>query len=279
MAGRIVVGVTDAPVSRHAIDWALSRAADRGQGVTLMTVVGGAMGVVGEGAVVDARVLEAEEHVANEAEMARARGIDVTTEVVRGNPVEKLVDASASASLIVIGSDYQGPDGGRVRGVHGTRIVAASHCPVVVVPDIELGERSGVLVAVDGSEVSSAAIRFAAVEADRLGEPLIALTVWTPLATPRNVAVYPELYLENLERYSHENLAISLGGLRQDHPDLEIIRRVERGYPSGVINEVAAGARLAVLGTHGRGTIGRFLLGSISHEVLSRLATVTAIVR
>jgi len=34
-----------------------------------------------------------------------------------------------------------------------------------------------------------------------------------------------------------------------------------------------------VLGTHGRGAPARFLLGSISHEVLGRLSTVTAIVR
>ena len=41
----------------------------------------------------------------------------------------------------------------------------------------------------------------------------------------------------------------------------------------------AIGPNLAVLGTHGRGAIARFLLGSISEEVLGRLATATAIVR
>ena len=36
---------------------------------------------------------------------------------------------------------------------------------------------------------------------------------------------------------------------------------------------------MTVVGSHGRGAFKRFLLGSISHEVLSRLATVTAVVR
>ncbi|WP_426323964.1 universal stress protein [Microbacterium sp. E-13] len=60
---------------------------------------------------------------------------------------------------------------------------------------------------------------------------------------------------------------------------LEVVRRVERGYPSQIINELAADARLAVVGSHGRGALARFLLGSIGQEVLARLATVTAVVR
>jgi len=54
---------------------------------------------------------------------------------------------------------------------------------------------------------------------------------------------------------------------------------VECGYPSTIITELAQDARLAVVGSHGRGAFARLLLGSISHEVLARLGTVTAIVR
>jgi nucleotide-binding universal stress UspA family protein len=149
----------------------------------------------------------------------------------------------------------------------------------VVVPDVDVSKRSGVVVGVDGSPASEKAIAFAAAEADRLGEPLIAVSAWTPLEVPRNMAVYPAEYLENMEKLTAEALGLSLAGLSSRYPDLEIDRRVERGYPSQIINDLASSARLAVVGSHGRGALARFLLGSVSQDVLGRLATVTAVVR
>ena len=52
MNDTIIVGVTDAAVSERAIDWAVRRAADRGGRVELLSVVGGAIGAVGEDAVI-----------------------------------------------------------------------------------------------------------------------------------------------------------------------------------------------------------------------------------
>lgn len=279
MSEVIIVGVSGAPVARRAIEWAVARAAERRQRVELVAVVGGAIGAVGEDAVVAEALAETQrmldEHVAQTA----APGVELTTRVDRGNPVHVLTEASERAALLVIGSDYRG-EGGPARGAHGIRIAAAAKCPTVVVPDVDLAERAGVVVGVDGSTASEHAIAFAAAEADRLGEPLVAVSVWTPLHAPRNsTAVYPELYLANMQAATEEVLALSLAGLREDFPDLEIVRHVVQGYPATVINEYAQSARLTVVGTHGRGAIARFLLGSISQEVLARLATVTAVVR
>jgi len=279
MSSTIIVGVTAAPAARRAVDWAMARAAERGQTVELVAVVGGAIGAVGEESVLNDAVEQTRALLAEEAARVAERGVQVTTRVGRGNPVAWLIEASADANLLVIGSDYKGPGTGPARGAHGLRIAAGAKCPVVVVPDLDFQGRSGVVVGVDGSEASEAAIRFAAAEADRLREPLIAVTVWTPLEAPRNLGWYPEEYLENMRLLAEESLALSLAGTRQDYPDLEIVTRVERGYPSLIINELAATARLAVIGTHGRGALARFLLGSISQEVLARLATVTAVVR
>ncbi|NYE21298.1 universal stress protein [Microbacterium immunditiarum] len=279
MSSTIIVGVTAAPAARRAVDWAVARAAERGQTVELVGVVGGAIGAVGEESVLNDAVDQTRSLLSEEAARVAERGVQVTTRVGRGNPVAWLIEASADADLLVIGSDYKGPGSGPARGAHGLRIAAAAKCPVVVVPDLDFEGRSGVLVGVDGSEISEAAVRFAAAEADRLREPLLAVTVWTPLEAPRNLGWYPEEYLENMRLLAEESLALSLAGTRQDYPDLEIVTRVERGYPSLIINELAASARLAVIGTHGRGALARFLLGSISQEVLARLATVTAVVR
>jgi nucleotide-binding universal stress UspA family protein len=46
-----------------------------------------------------------------------------------------------------------------------------------------------------------------------------------------------------------------------------------------VINGEAANASLVVVGSHGRGAVARFLLGSVSHGVLARLAAPTVIAR
>lgn len=275
----IVVGVTSAPAARRAVDWAAQRAADRRMVLELLAVVGGAIGAVGEASVLDSALAGAHELVEAEAERVRALGIEVRTRVERGNPVAKLLDAANDAALLVIGSDYRGPGSGPARGAHGVRIAAGARCPVVVVPDLDFSGRSGIVVGVDGSPVSEQAVAFAAAEADRLGERLIAVSVWTPLEAPGNMGVYPIEYLENMAALTEEAQAVALAGLRQQYPDLEIERRVERGYPSQIINQLAANARLAVVGSHGRGALARFLLGSISHEVLARLATVTAVIR
>jgi len=53
-------------------------------------------------------------------------------------------------------------------------------------------------------------------------------------------------------------------------PDVPIDTRVEQGDPAGVILRLAAETKcdLIVLGTHGRGLIGRFLLGSVAESVV-----------
>lgn len=279
MGDAIVVGVTDAGAARRAVDWAAQRAAEKRQPLELLAVVGGAVGAVGEDAIVDAALAEARTRAEAEASRLASDGLEVRTRVDRGNPVAKLLEASSDAALLVIGSDYRGPGSPAARGAHGLRVAAGAHCPVVVVPDFDVAGRSGVVVGVDGSPVSEKAVAFAAAEADRLGEPLIAVAVWTPLEVPRNMGAYPIEYLENMERLTAEALGLSVAGLASRYPGLDIQRRVERGYPSQVINELAASARLTVVGSHGRGALARFLLGSISHEVLARLATVTAVVR
>nr|WP_274636058.1 universal stress protein [Microbacterium bovistercoris] len=278
MGEKIVVGVAAAPVAVRTVDWAARRAAALGQELELLTIVGGAIGSVGEDSIVEGAHEAAARMLQQHAERAQTAGASVTTRVERGNPVAVLVEASAESGLLVIGSDFGGPDA-PPRGAHGIRITAAAHCPVVVVPDIDVEGRSGVVVGTDGSDVSADAVRFAAAEASRLGEPLTAVSVWTPMPIPGPISGYPEPYLDGMQDVTAEILRNALVEVRAEHPDLQIIEQVECGYPSTVITGLAENARLAVVGSHGRGAIARLLLGSISHEVLARLATVTAILR
>lgn len=279
MRDTIVVGLTDAPVAERVLAWAAQRATDRQQRLQLVSVLGGAVGAVGEDALVTAALQATRDALEQEAARLRERGLDVDIVVERGNPTEKLIQVAEKAALLVIGSDSQGPDSGKIRGAHGVRIAAAAPCPAVVVPDFDTSDRSGVVVGIDGSPVSTNALMWAAAEAARLREPLIAVSVWTPVALPQNFGGYPEDYLNTMQESTEAMLSLALAGLHSQYPDLEIVKHAENGYPSSVINRAAAKARLAVVGTHGRGAFKRFLLGSISNEVLTRLATVTAVVR
>ena len=276
MPGTIVVGVTEKPVSRRAVDWACERAIARGLRIELISIVGGAIGVVGEGHVVDEALRRTSDLLEGEVARVRERGATADGRVRRGRPVEQLIAASEDAAMLVIGSDYRGHSTGPERGQHGLRITAGAHCPVAVVPDLDLAERTGVVVGVDGSEVSLA---FAAEEADRLGEPLTAVSTWTPIALPYEMDGYPTSYLDNMTHLTEESLSIALAGVPESHPDLAVHRVVEYGFPASTLNRLAAHARLLVVGSHGRGALARFLLGSTSELVLARLATATVVVR
>jgi nucleotide-binding universal stress UspA family protein len=278
MSDSIIVGVTRAPSSRRAVDWAVDRAVTHGQDVVLFTVVGGAIGAVGEEEVLAQALHAAEALVSAEADRVRAAGIAVTTRVTHGNPTAVLVEASAEAALLVIGSDHRADGRGR-SGPHGPHVVAAARCPVVVVPDLDTDGRRGIVVGVDGSDVSRTAVDFAAAEALRLGEPLIAVSAWAPVVISGDFTMYPEMYVSDLESSTGALVDRMLEDVRAAHPELVVETRVEEGDPATVVNDIAADARMTVVGTHGRTGLTRFFLGSTSEQVLARLATVTAVVR
>jgi nucleotide-binding universal stress UspA family protein len=276
MSNTIIVGLTDAAASRRAVDWAARRATDLGQRLLLFSVIGGAVGAVGEDDVVARVVAAATARVEAEAATLTASGIEVEVRVTPGDPVSLLVEASADAALLVIGGE---PRGRGRRGQHGGRLAAGAHCPVVVVPETEGGARRGVVVGVDGSETSNAAIDFAAAEAERLGEPLRVVAAWMPVAVPGDFGVYPDVYLSDLQGITQANVDRVLASVTARHPALEVTSHVGEGDPAAVIGDEAVTASLVVVGSHGRSGFARFLLGSVSEEVLSHLAAVTAVVR
>lgn len=280
MSEPIIVGVADAEAGHAAIEWAAQRARDTGDRVVLVAVVGGAVGAVGEADVVARVTASMREGLEAIAAPLRETGVEVTVRVDTGNPIAVLVEASRSAGLLVIGGE---PRAHGRRGQHGARIAAGAHCPVVVVPvggeTDDASEHRGVVVGVDGSEVSDAAIEFAAVEAERLGEPLVMVSAWMPIAVPGDFGVYPDLYLTDLAGVAQSAMDRIVDGMRSRHPDLEVTTHVGEGDPALVIVDVARTARLAVVGSHGRGAFARFLLGSVSEEVVAQLVCATAVVR
>ncbi len=82
--------------------------------------------------------------------------VDVWTRLESGSAARVLVDESRGADLVVLGS--RGPGGCTELPVGSTtlRVASLSHCPVIAVPAAadDGAPRQGVVVAVDGSELS-----------------------------------------------------------------------------------------------------------------------------
>lgn len=275
MTERIVVGVTDAAASRRAVDWAAQRAAQTGAVLVLIAVTKDAE---------DSEAVSAGD-ILLEAETARLSVAIADADLVveahaeHGDAVDVLVEASRDAALLVLGD----PHPGHHWGDHGRRIATAAHCPVAVVPDVDLEGRSGVVVGIDGSEVTEAAVAFAAEEAVRRGERLIAVSAWSPVLVGDGITsgLPGSDYLEplDLQEPTEGLVEHALVAVRAAHPDLAIETQVQPGDAAQLLQEFASTAALLVVGTHGRGALARLFIGSVSDAVLTDAATPTIAVR
>jgi nucleotide-binding universal stress UspA family protein len=185
------------------------------------------------------------------------------------------------AGLLVVGSRGLGPMKRAVMGSVSSSVVHHAHCPVLVVrgegPDYLQGR---ILLALDGSEESSAAARTAVDLADRLESELHLVYVGEvkPVYHPerhRFLALYEEIQ-ERAQRLLDEqaNEVRSAGGpvakahLRMGRPDEEIV----------VLGEEIAAA-LIVTGSRGLGGIKRALMGSVSDSVVRHAPCSVMVVR
>ena len=199
-----------------------------------------------------------------------------------GSAAGALCAESDGASLVVIGSRRHVGLTGMLLGSVAVPLSAHADAPVVVVRGGQGHAPAGdapVVVGVDGSRTSARAVRFAMAEAARLGCPLVAVMAWeeTSLGAPELAAVLPsaaEMH-EDAVRTVSRTLAVGTA----EHPDVRVTRVVERGHPADVLLREAAGARLVVVGSRGRGGFAGLLLGSTSQTLLHRSPVDVAVVR
>jgi nucleotide-binding universal stress UspA family protein len=135
---RVIVGVDGSPHSDRALGWACRRAETCGD--TVRAVCAWSLGASGEDWVpqpgVKSEGQRRAEEVLREA-VERVRGehpaITVQTAVVEGPPARVLVEMSADADLLVIGSRGLGGFSGLLLGSVSQQCTHHAHCPVTVV--------------------------------------------------------------------------------------------------------------------------------------------------
>ena len=124
-----------------------------------------------------------------------------------------------------------------------------------------------IVVGIDGSPEADAALRFALAEASLRGLQLRVVCAWEPRASAyvgEAFAATPDAFVA-AEHHADDVLRAALERLPPHGVEVEAIS-IE-GHPAAVLLDQAAEAELLVVGSHGRGTAKRILLGSVSHDL------------
>ena len=202
-------------------------------------------------------------------------GQEPEQEVLEGFPIPRLVDEPPGPAR----SDRRSGPGrlaGLLVGSVAFALAAQGGCPVVVVRGRADATGGPVVVGIDGSPVSEAALAFAYEAAALRSAPLLAGRVARTVHRPGDV---PSLDWDSVEQEAQAELAERLAGWREKYPDADAQRLVVRDRPALVPAEQSAGAQLVVVGSHGRGGAAGLVLGSVSHAVLYRADCPAVIVR
>lgn len=204
-----------------------------------------------------------------------APGLPHTEQLVRGRTVDVLLAAARTAPLLVVGGRERGHQLPGWLGSVPLDLARHAPCPLLVVPSdpVMTGD---VVVGIDGSPVSSDAIAFAFEQASRRGCGLRAITSFSP----GYGGIIPEPQrLEELHEEARRQLSEALAGWCEKYPDVAVTDLVSLEHPFRALLTAAKDAGLLVVGSHGRGTTKRYVLGSVSAAVLRAAACPVAIVR
>lgn len=144
-----------------------------------------------------------------------------------------------------------------------------------------LGDLTGaVVVGLDGSDCSRAALRFAAQEARSRGCPLVVVRAWsmtTAPCPPGEPGVVPPLTA--YEQCVTDLMAGQVADVLGAEPDLAVRLLAVHRSPQEALVEASRTAELVVVGSRGHGALASLLLGSSSEHLVHHAHGPVAIVR
>ena len=281
MSKHLVIGIDGSPESEAAMHWGLEEAVRRDIEVELVyalavPVVSDAYGMVMTRPDIDELTQFSQGLLDAALVAARAvapEGLTITARLASGPPAAVLIEASKQAEALVVGTRGLGAISGKLLGSVSVRLAGKAVCPVYIVPP-EWREDpvpdGRVLVGVDGSEHSDAALRMALDEARRRQVGLTVLCAYhVPwLARPVEPQVIAEF--EESERWlAEKTVSESLGRVKgHSHSDVEIEQVTVRGTPAEALVEASKSAVLTVVGSRGHRSFSRAILGSVSRTLM-----------
>jgi nucleotide-binding universal stress UspA family protein len=201
---------------------------------------------------------------------------------VGDSPAHALIEASADADLLVVGSRGHGTFTALLLGSVSRQVATHAKCSTVIVRAAADPQSRDVVVGVDGSQPSLRALEFAFQTADRHGLRLRVLHTWDvpPVGAITGVPTFsPPEFIRELRDSEARVAAEALAGHSDRFPDVEVVAELQQGGPVQVLTEASEHAALVVVGTRGRGGFLGLLLGSVSHGTAHHAHCPVAVIR
>ncbi len=281
----VVVGVEGSGCARGAADWAAAEAQRRGGSLVLvyayMLPPAGYSSYTAypPNVVDDLRAAGCAVLADTESELRRRYpDLPISTRMLYGDPTKVLARVSAGAALTVVGSHGRGRMGLTLGSV--ARHLAHTNPVPVAVVRTGTGNASGpVVVGLDGSPASRAALSFAVRTAAARGTTLVALRC------SQNHAVDGLLVdqhtvgaVASTDLPQSGALGQWLTDAREEAPGLPVELVFVDERPTAALLRYSGGAQLVVVGSRGNHRLTEMVLGSTSHALIARSATPVVVV-
>lgn len=291
VAGSVIVGVDGSPSSDEAVEWAAQEASHRDVALVLAHAV---EMFPRDGPGYREKVTEAAQ-----ALLAAKRDdvydthpeLDVQVELSTSSSTETLLDTTSStemllelaesATLVVVGSRHHGAIGRMFLGSTSHALATRCPAPLAVVRARPADPDAPVAVGIDGTDVSTDALRYAFTRAQERKVPLHAVLAWQPADVPVGYGIYrvDAQILPEIRWAAEQQMTASLASLLAEYPDVEVLPTLAQQDPTTALVAAAAHAQMLVVGSHRHGTIARVALGSVSSNLLHAVPTPLVIVR
>lgn len=137
-----------------------------------------------------------------------------------------------------------------------------------------------VVVAVDGSEASKNAVRWAANTAMKRGIPLrIASSYTVPQFLYAEGMVPPKDLFDDLQAETLEKIEEARAVAHEVAPEIKIGHTIAEGSPIDMLLELSKGVTMIVMGSRGMGGLSGMVMGSVSSSVVSHASCPVVVVR
>lgn len=146
--------------------------------------------------------------------------------------------------------------------------------------DDRMSPENVIVVGVDGSEQSTAALGWAAAEADRRRADVRLVYAWSPeVGAFSGAAAMQPAYVETMEKFGRTVLDQAAAQVATDFPDLTVTTGLSRSQPAVELLEQSERALMTVVGAHGGNRLFGMLVGSVALRLATHGAGPVVIVR